>query len=127
MAVSSIYERLKAIRQALNLSQNDFCKGIFLSRSFYTQIETGAKSGNERIYELICNKYKVNKEWLKKGEGEMFSDPPPDIELEQLLEIIKELDPHFKEYLIQQIKQLANLHRKSKEGMKSPKKRNRGA
>jgi hypothetical protein len=56
-----------------------------------------------------------NKDWLFTGKGEMFSETPPDIELEQLIEIIRELDPLFKNYIIQQIKNFANLHRQSKE------------
>lgn len=115
MAVSSINERIKAVRKALCLSQRDFCKGVFLSQSFYGQIESGVRNSNERIYELICNKYNVNKDWLLTGEGEMFAAPPPDVELEELMEIIKGLDPLFKEYIVQQIRQLADLHRKSKE------------
>jgi transcriptional regulator with XRE-family HTH domain len=114
MAVPPICGRIKAVRKALGVSQNDFCKGIFLSRSFYTQIETGARNPNERVYELISNKYHVNKDWLLTGRGEMFSESPPDVELVQLMDIIKELDPLFRDCVIQQIKLMANLHRKSK-------------
>jgi transcriptional regulator with XRE-family HTH domain len=115
MSVSSIKERIKAVRMSLGVSQRDFCKGVFLSHSFYAQIESGAKNPNERVYELICNKYNVNKEWLKTGKGDMFSAPPPDMELEQLVEIYKELDPLFKEYILQQIKQLLSVQKRGKE------------
>jgi transcriptional regulator with XRE-family HTH domain len=108
-------ERIKAVRKALGISQRDFCAGIYLSHSFYAKIETGTRSPNERVYELICNKYNVNKDWLLTGRGEMFSDSPPDVELARLMEIIKELDPLFRECIIQQIKLMANLHKKSKE------------
>jgi transcriptional regulator with XRE-family HTH domain len=120
MAVSTIKERIKAVRTALNLSQKDFCKGIFISQSLYAKIETGERKPTERIYELISNKYKVNKDWIMTGRGDMFSIPPPDVELEQLLEIIRGLDPLFRDYIIQQIKQLANLHRQSKEQGQTP-------
>jgi transcriptional regulator with XRE-family HTH domain len=115
MAVSSTKERIKNVRKTLELSQRDFCRGIFLSHSFYSQIESGAKNPNERVYELICNKYNVNKEWLKTGKGDMFSAPPPDVELEQLVEIYRELDPLFKEYILQQIKQLLSVQKRGKE------------
>jgi len=114
MAVSTISVRIKAVRKALNISQRDFSKGIFLSHSFYAKIETGTRNPNERVCELICNKYNVNKEWLISGKGGMFSATPPDVELEQLVDIIKELDPLFKEYIIQQIKLFANLHKENK-------------
>ena len=111
----TISERIKAVRKALGISQRDFCGGIYLSHSFYSKIETGTRNPNERVYELICNKYKVNKDWLITGKGDMFSETPPDTELLQLTEIIKELDPIFRECIIKQIHLMANLHKKSKE------------
>jgi transcriptional regulator with XRE-family HTH domain len=113
MAVS-ISIRIKAVRKALGLSQRAFCKGIFLSHSFYAQIESGSRKANDRIYELISTKYNVNKDWLLTGKGEMFSGPTPDIELEQLIEIYKELDPLFREYISLQIKQLLNVQKRGK-------------
>jgi hypothetical protein len=58
---------------------------------------------------LISAHYKVNKEWLLTGKGEMFSEALPDIQLEQLIEVFSELDPLFKEYILLQIKQLLDL------------------
>jgi len=113
MAVS-INTRIKAVRKALGLSQRAFCKGIFLSQGFYAQIEGGFKKANERIYELISNKYNVNKEWLVTGKGEMFSGPAPDMELEKLIAIYKELDPLFREYIMLQIQQLLDVQKQSK-------------
>jgi transcriptional regulator with XRE-family HTH domain len=113
--VISVSERIKAVRKALGISQRVFADGIYLSHSFYAKIETGTRNPNERVYELICNKYKVNKKWLIQGTGEMFSETPPDVELLQVTEILKELDPIFRDCIIQQIKLMANLHRKSKE------------
>jgi len=110
----SVTVRIKAVRKALGLSQRAFCRGIFLSQGFYAQIENGLKKANERIYELISTKYNVNKEWLLTGKGEMFSGPTPDVELEQLIEIYKELDPLFREYIMLQIKQLLNVQKRGK-------------
>jgi len=45
----------------------------------------------------------------------MFSGPAPDVELEKLIEIYKELDPLFREYIMLQIKQLLNLQKHKKE------------
>ena len=118
MVCSNISERIKTVRKALGISQRDFCGGIYLSHSFYAKIETGTRNPNERVYELICNKYKVNKDWLITGKGDMFSETPPDMELLQITEIIKELDPIFRDCIIQQIKLMANLHNRCKEEQK---------
>jgi hypothetical protein len=64
---------------------------------------------------LISTKYNVNKDWLVTGKGEMFSGPAPDIELERLIEIYKELNPLFREYVMLQIKQLLNVQKRSQE------------
>jgi transcriptional regulator with XRE-family HTH domain len=106
MTNTSLRERLKAIRKALNVNQKEFSKGIFLSSSFYAQIESETRNINERIYELISQKYKVNKDWLKTGKGEMFASPPPNMNLQQITEIYQELNPLFKKYISLQIKQL---------------------
>jgi transcriptional regulator with XRE-family HTH domain len=124
--MDSVSSRIKAVRKTLKISQREFCKGIYLSHSFYAKIETGTRQPNERVYELISNKYNVNKEWLITGKGGMFSASPPDVELNQLVEIIKELDPLFREYIIRQIKLLADLHKKSKEKGKGAKPGSKG-
>ena len=43
----------------------------------------------------------------------MFGEAPPDVELLELVEIVKQLDPLFRDCIIQQVKLMANLHRKS--------------
>ena len=116
---STINARIKAVRKTLGLSQRAFCKGIFLSHSFYAQIESGTRKANDRIYELISTKYNVNKDWLITGKGEMFSGPAPDVELEQLIEIYKELEPLFREYITLQIKQLLSVQKRSRGSTKT--------
>jgi transcriptional regulator with XRE-family HTH domain len=118
MAVSSISSRIKEVRTALGLNQRVFCKGIFLSQSFYAQVENGTRNPNERTLELVSKAYNVCKDWLKTGKGAMFSSPPPDMELNQLIEIYKELDPLFKEFIVQQMKQLLSVQKRNKEEAK---------
>jgi transcriptional regulator with XRE-family HTH domain len=113
--MAEIRDRIREIREKLNLTQRVFSKSIYLSPSFYGKVENGHRNANERIIELICNKYNVNKQWLLTGKGKQFESPPPDAELTQLMDAINELDPLFREYIIKQVKQLAELHRKSRE------------
>jgi hypothetical protein len=46
----------------------------------------------------------------------MFGGEPPDADLNQLIEIYKELDPLFREYISLQIKQLLAVQKKGKAG-----------
>ena len=107
-----INERLKAVRTALKLSQRDFSKGIFLRQSSLARIEQGKITVNERIIELVCSKYGVNKNYLKDGKGKMFSANPPDVKLDQLNRIFNELNGLFQDYLIIQAKELLRVQQK---------------
>jgi transcriptional regulator with XRE-family HTH domain len=112
----SIHERLKAVRASLKLSQRDFCKAIFLVQSAYTRMEQGKTKVNDRIIELICAKYQVNKAYLKDGDGPMFiENGPPDVKLEQLRRIFDMLNPLFQEYLIIQAKELWKVQEKEEQ------------
>jgi hypothetical protein len=105
----SINDRLKEVRLALKLPQRAFSKGIFLkSGGYYGDIETHRNEVNDRVIELVCSVYGVNKAWLKTGSGEMF-DKKIDAQLEEMTVLFNQLNPHFKEYVLAQIKQLIKL------------------
>ena len=112
--IAKIQDRFIAVREALGLTQRDFCKGIYLSQPYYAQIENGSRPVNNRIIALICSQYGVNKEFLLNGNGELFTEDLPDIQLQQLLEIFNELEKPFKDYIIMQINQLKEAVNKSK-------------
>ncbi|MCL2443696.1 MAG: helix-turn-helix domain-containing protein [Treponema sp.] len=109
---SPINDRLKAIRTALKLSQRDFSKGIFIEQSTLARIEQGKITINERIIELVCSKYNVNKTYLVNGKGKMFGGNPPDIKLEQLNRIFNQLNNLYQDYLITQAKELLRVQQK---------------
>jgi transcriptional regulator with XRE-family HTH domain len=107
-----IPERIKAIRTALKLSQRAFAKGVFVSQGYFADIEVGKRAISERIIQLIATQYKVNKEWLKTGTGEMFSASKTAIKLEYLSGIFAELDELLQDYLIKQADELLIIQEK---------------
>jgi len=119
--ISSIPGRLAAVRDELDISQRDFCKGILVSQSYYAQIENGKRPINDRLIALVCSQYGVSKEYLLTGKGKMFSERFADLQLQKLLDIFTELDPHFRDYVILQIEQLVETLKKQK-GRRSAKK-----
>ena len=123
--IAKIQDRLIAVREALGLTQRDFCKGIYVSQSYYAQIEGGKRPVNDRIIALVCSQYGASKEFLLTGKGQMFCKNLPDIQLNQLLEIFSELEPPFKDYIVLQIKQLIEAVKKQQKGPSAHKSRKR--
>jgi transcriptional regulator with XRE-family HTH domain len=118
--ITAIQKRFIAVREALGITQREFCQGIYVSQSYYAKMEKGNRPINDRVIALICSRYGVSKEYLITGKGEMFSNKAADIQLEQLLEIFKELDPLFRDYIVKQIKELAETLQKSRQKGKKP-------
>jgi transcriptional regulator with XRE-family HTH domain len=109
-----IHDRLISVREALKITQKDFCKGIYMSQSYYAQVEGGKRPVNDRLIALVCSQYGVSKDYLLTGKGKMFSEKLADIQLQQLTDIFYELEPPFREYILLQIKQLAEAQKKQK-------------
>jgi len=109
---TSVNDRLKQVRNALNLSQKQFATGIFLKGSGYIgDIEIYRHEVNERIIELVSSVYGVNKTWLKTGSGKMFQGTKLDKQLHEINILFNQLNPHFKNYVLSQIKQLIKLQK----------------
>ena len=108
--MNPVNERIKQIRSVLKISQQNFSKKIYISQSTYGEIETGVRKVNDRIIQLICSQFNINKDWLKTGNGEMFGEEKRDIGFEHLAEIYKNLDKTLQDYLIEQTELLYKLH-----------------
>lgn len=67
-----MHARLKTIRQAVKLNQEDFGKKINLSRSHIASLESGARALTDRIIFDVCREFSVDENWLRTGEGNMF-------------------------------------------------------
>jgi transcriptional regulator with XRE-family HTH domain len=109
---SNIAITVKEIRLSLGISQREFSKRIYITQSFYGDIELGKKTANDRIIQLIASQFNVNKNWIKTGEGEMFTSPPPDIRRERLIEIYNELPEWLQDCLIEQSNLLLKRYKK---------------
>lgn len=70
-----INERIKSIRKALNMKQNEFSKELMISQGHLSDIENGRKDITNKIKEIIILKFNVNEEWLRNGTGDMFIEP----------------------------------------------------
>jgi transcriptional regulator with XRE-family HTH domain len=104
----TVNKRIRQARQALNMTQTDFSKAIYVSSGYTAEIENEHRVANDRIIHLICLTFGVNEQWLKTGNGEMFSTSPIERK-ERILSLFDELNPRFQEYALSVIDQLVKL------------------
>ena len=82
--LDNIGTRIKALRQALDLTQEQFASQIGLSRNYIAMIEIGQRDPSKRSISDICRVFSVDLIWLRTGAGEMFK---PRTREEELAEI----------------------------------------
>ena len=70
--MNELNSRIKQVRKALGMSQDDFGNGLGLGRGAITNIELNKTTPKPLVVQLICKTYNVNETWLRTGEGEMF-------------------------------------------------------
>ena len=103
----SINQRIRILRKHLNLTQKEFAQKICVSTSFQTLTELDQKKVLDRHVKLIVNAFGVNEEWLRTGEGEMFEkDVTPDYKISETVEIFKQLNPFFQDFILDQLHKL---------------------
>jgi len=115
----SVIERIKAVRHTLNVSQKVFAKSIFISTSHYACLESGIRRIKDSVLDSISKIYNVNKDWLLTGKGRMFDKEPPDVKLEELIDIFKRLNGHFQGYILDQVRNLDKIQKKEAMGKKT--------
>jgi transcriptional regulator with XRE-family HTH domain len=113
MEIMTVNERIRQVRHALNMTQTDFSKAIYVSNGYTAEIENGHRGANDRIIHLICLTFGVNEQWLKTGTGEMFVASPGERK-ERILSLFDKLNPRFQEYALIVIDQLIKLQKDEK-------------
>lgn len=65
-------ERIKELRKAIGLTQQEFSDKLKISRNSIAAYETGRSNMGDAVINLICREFNVDETWLRTGEGEMF-------------------------------------------------------
>ena len=64
--------RVKEVRVALGLSQEEVGKRVGVTRGAISRIESGTCNLTNAMVIALCREFNINEEWLKTGNGEMF-------------------------------------------------------
>ena len=74
-------ERIKELRKALKLTQQEFADKLNIKRGAIANYEIGRNDPIDAVISLICKEFNVNEEWLRTGQGEMFRELPEEDEV----------------------------------------------
>ncbi len=100
-------DRIKQLRKALDLTQQEFADRIGIKRNSYANYETGRNTPIDAIIVSICREFNVNEEWLRNGTGEMFLPSNRNADIAKLTkELLNEESDSFKNRFVSM---LANL------------------
>ena len=81
-------DRIKSLRKQLGLTQEEFAARIRVKRGAIANYEIGRNEPVDSVLSLICREFRVNEQWLRTGEGEMFL---PKSRNEELLAFVEQL------------------------------------
>lgn len=100
-------ERIKAVRLALGISQEEFGKRLGVTRGAITNIELNKVEPKPLFVDLICREFNVNEDWLKNGAEPMFLQRSRNEELSAFFGDLLNGKPDFKHRLISVMSRLS--------------------
>ena len=106
MGKNTMYKRVRAVRQALKLTQKEFAKAVGLAQTALSMIEVGKNTLTDKVIKLICAEFGVNEQWLRAGKGVMLKNSPY---LKELCDILVNLTPDTQKYLLLMARELLNV------------------
>lgn len=103
-----INERIKVLRkEILHLTQQEFADGLNISRSNMGNIEVGRIAVTDRVISDICEKYLINEEWLRTGNGDINKPLTREETIANFAgELMKEESSSFKKKLVEVLAKL---------------------
>lgn len=100
-------ERIKQLRKALNLTQQELADKIGVKRSTVSLYEMGRNEPIDAIINIICEKLNVSEAWLRTGEGEMLVQKSDEQELMELFaDVAAEVDDSFRRRFVRALLKL---------------------
>ncbi len=77
---NTINERVKLLRNQLNLNMDEFAMRCNINRTTLWRIENNQGDAMPKTLKAVASAFGVNYTWLLNGKGKMFSDQPKQSE-----------------------------------------------
>lgn len=111
--MQTINDRIAILIDTLDMNKTSFAKSLNVSQQYISKlVRTGTPS--DLLIEDICEKHRVNEDWLRNGTGgndNMFVQPVENELISRAARILGERDPLF-EAFVETYSQLNAANRK---------------
>lgn len=99
--------RIRKLRKALDLTQQEFAARIGTSANVLTNYETGRRNPSSSVINNICKEFHVREDWLRTGSGEMFLELSRDDEIAAFVDdVLRDESDSFRKRLIYTLSRL---------------------
>lgn len=109
-------DRLKEIRTDKGFRVQQFADTLGVSKSNIESYEYGRRSPSDAFIKLICNRFSVNEEWLRTGEGEKYI-PVEDEAAAYIAELLDHDDSPTAQLITKIIKTYIELDEKNRQAI----------
>lgn len=118
----TVGDNIKKLRKELGITQQKFADRIGIKQNTIAAVETNKRNISEQALLSISREFNVRLEWLKTGEGEMFSKHDPTIierlardydlsdKNRELIENFLKLPPHVRDLVATAVAQAAEFY-----------------
>lgn len=104
-------ERIKKLRKALDLTQQEFANKLNIKRNTVATYEAGKSNPSDAAVVLICKTFNASENWLRTGEGDMFVKRSNEDELASTVErLLTGETSEFKKRLVRVLAGLDEKH-----------------
>ena len=93
---SAMNQRMKAVREALGMSQASFAENSGLGLGVIKNIDYNRTEPNPLFFNILTEAYNINPQWLATGEGEMFRKLTREEEIAAWAASLNDVENDFK-------------------------------
>lgn len=89
--------RIRTIRKNAGMTQQQFAERLGISRNTVATYETSSRIPIDAVIVSIRREFGVREEWLRTGQGDIYKELTPDLELSKWFgQILMEEESSFK-------------------------------
>ena len=99
-------KRIREVRVANHLTQEEFGARIGVKRNTVTVYETAQRTPSDTVILSICREFNVSERWLRTGEGEMTVKRSPSEDISAFLGDVLSSEPDFRQRLLHMLSHL---------------------